>query len=241
MPRGIVGSERGGVLTNQLKDNPYSRRAARRGREGEPEPAEPVPAGVRRRLADRRPRQARLSERRDRHHDVERRVRALPQAHEPARIPVRARSASSQVQGEVMRELERRFPPEFRNRIDEVVLFAPLTQGRGAGDRAAATSSRSRATLQARGQDAERRAEALEQLVERGLQPGVRRAVPEARRSTSTIKLPISEQLEGRPRVPRAPRRRRGRGRRRRSAARRRAPRAPRVRHVAGRSGLEVG
>ena len=26
-----------------------------------------------------------------------------------------------------MRELERRFPPEFRNRIDEVVLFAPLT------------------------------------------------------------------------------------------------------------------
>ena len=24
MPRGIVGSERGGVLTNQLKDNPYS-------------------------------------------------------------------------------------------------------------------------------------------------------------------------------------------------------------------------
>src|SRR5437899_9580008 len=32
-----------------------------------------------------------------------------------------------QVHGEVMRELERRFPPEFRNRIDEVVLFAPLT------------------------------------------------------------------------------------------------------------------
>jgi ATP-dependent Clp protease ATP-binding subunit ClpA len=31
------------------------------------------------------------------------------------------------VQGEVLRELERRFPPEFRNRIDEVVLFAPLT------------------------------------------------------------------------------------------------------------------
>src|SRR5437764_4712428 len=32
-----------------------------------------------------------------------------------------------QVEGEVVRELERRFPPEFRNRIDEVVLFAPLT------------------------------------------------------------------------------------------------------------------
>ena len=33
-----------------------------------------------------------------------------------------------QVQSEVNRELERRFPPEFRNRIDEVVLFQPLTK-----------------------------------------------------------------------------------------------------------------
>jgi len=32
-----------------------------------------------------------------------------------------------QVQGEINRELERRFPPEFRNRIDQVVLFQPLT------------------------------------------------------------------------------------------------------------------
>ena len=42
-----------------------------------------------------------------------------------------------QVQGEVMRELERRFPPEFRNRIDEVVLFAPLTHDEVARDRRA--------------------------------------------------------------------------------------------------------
>ena len=33
-----------------------------------------------------------------------------------------------QVQGEINRELERRFPPEFRNRIDQVVVFAPLTK-----------------------------------------------------------------------------------------------------------------
>src|SRR5205823_3655011 len=33
-----------------------------------------------------------------------------------------------QVRGEIFRELERRFPPEFRNRIDEVVLFDPLSQ-----------------------------------------------------------------------------------------------------------------
>jgi len=33
-----------------------------------------------------------------------------------------------QVQGEINRELERRFSPEFRNRIDQVVLFQPLTK-----------------------------------------------------------------------------------------------------------------
>ena len=33
-----------------------------------------------------------------------------------------------QVQSEINRELERRFPPEFRNRIDQVVLFQPLTK-----------------------------------------------------------------------------------------------------------------
>ena len=33
-----------------------------------------------------------------------------------------------QVQAEITRELERRFSPEFRNRIDEVVIFRPLTK-----------------------------------------------------------------------------------------------------------------
>ena len=74
---------------------PVLGRAARRDREGEPEPAERVPAGVRRRLAHRRPRQARLSVGRHRHHDVERRVRALPQAAEPAGIPLRSGCRSS--------------------------------------------------------------------------------------------------------------------------------------------------
>ena len=53
-------------------------------------------------------------------------VGELPEAHEPPWFLSRTVGVE-QVQGEVMRELERRFPPEFRNRIDEVVLFAPLT------------------------------------------------------------------------------------------------------------------
>src|ERR1051326_74173 len=36
------------------------------------------------------------------------------------------KSGVEQVQGEVMRELERRFPPQFRHRIPAGALFAPL-------------------------------------------------------------------------------------------------------------------
>ena len=36
-------------------------------------------------------------------------------------------SGSSRSRARCIRELERRFSPEFRNRIDEVVLFAPLS------------------------------------------------------------------------------------------------------------------
>jgi ATP-dependent Clp protease ATP-binding subunit ClpA len=33
-----------------------------------------------------------------------------------------------QIQSDVLREVERRFTPEFRNRIDEVVIFQPLSR-----------------------------------------------------------------------------------------------------------------
>ena len=45
--------------------------------------------------------------------------------------PLGFRSAQvgiEQIHGEISRELERRFSPEFRNRIDEVVIFTPLTK-----------------------------------------------------------------------------------------------------------------
>ena len=62
-----------------------------------------------------------------------------------------------QVQGEVMRELERRFSPEFRNRIDEVVHVRAADEGRGAADRAAADLTKIAQTLRAGGTDADGR------------------------------------------------------------------------------------
>jgi ATP-dependent Clp protease ATP-binding subunit ClpC len=86
MPRGIVGSERGGVLTNQLKDHPYSVVLL-----DEVEKASPSMLNVFLQAFDEgldhgRTRQARVSERLDRHHDVEHRVGVLPQAEQPARV-----------------------------------------------------------------------------------------------------------------------------------------------------------
>ena len=95
MPRGIVGSERGGVLTNQLKDNPYTVVLL-----DEVEKASPsllnlfLQAFDEGWLTDGRGKRV-YSERRRRHHDVEPRVGELPQADEPARVPARGRSASS--------------------------------------------------------------------------------------------------------------------------------------------------
>ena len=80
-----------------------------------------------------------------------------------------------------MRELERRFSPEFRNRIDEVVIFRPLTKDEVRADRACSRSRRSQRSLARSGRTLTVTPEALEQLVTGRLQPGLRRALPEAR------------------------------------------------------------
>jgi ATP-dependent Clp protease ATP-binding subunit ClpA len=97
-----------------------------------------------------------------------------------------------QVQGEVMRELERRFPPEFRNRIDEVVLFAPLSHNE-VREISKHYLAQVKDTLARSGKTIEISDEALELLVKKGysLAFGARflkRVIDEC------IKLPISAQ-----------------------------------------------
>jgi ATP-dependent Clp protease ATP-binding subunit ClpC len=126
MPRGIVGSERGGVLTNQLKDNPYTVVLL-----DEVEKASPsllnlfLQAFDEGWLTDGRGRRVYLSD------AVVIMTSNIGSEHFrklTSAVGFRNQTVGvEQVQGEVLRELERRFPPEFRNRIDSVVLFAPLT------------------------------------------------------------------------------------------------------------------
>jgi ATP-dependent Clp protease ATP-binding subunit ClpA len=95
------------------------------------------------------------------------------------------------VEGEVSRELERRFSPEFRNRIDEVVIFRPLTKEE-VREIAVQQIGRIQETLSRRGRRLTVTPEALEQIVQDGysLAYGARflRRVIEDR-----IKMPISQ------------------------------------------------
>ncbi len=125
MPRGIVGSERGGILTNQLKDNPYTVVLL-----DEVEKASPSLLNVFLHafdegwMTDGRGKRVYLSDA-----VVIMTSNIGSESFRKLTSPLGFLSRTvgvEQVQGEVMRELERRFPPEFRNRIDEVVLFAPL-------------------------------------------------------------------------------------------------------------------
>jgi ATP-dependent Clp protease ATP-binding subunit ClpA len=127
MPRGIVGSERGGILTNQLKDNPCSVILL-----DEVEKASPALLNVFLQafdegwLTDGRGKRVYLSDA-----FVIMTSNAGSEHFRKLSSPMGFRSGQmplDQVQGEINRELERRFSPEFRNRIDQVVLFQPLTK-----------------------------------------------------------------------------------------------------------------
>jgi ATP-dependent Clp protease ATP-binding subunit ClpC len=126
MPRGIVGSERGGILTNQLKDNPYTVVLL-----DEVEKASPnllnlfLQAFDEGWMTDGRGKRVYLS---DSVVIMTSNIGSENFRRLTSPLGFLSRTVGvEQVEGEVMRELERRFPPEFRNRIDEVVLFAPLT------------------------------------------------------------------------------------------------------------------
>ena len=126
MPRGIAGSDRGGLLTNALKDNPYSVILL-----DEIEKASPAVLNLFLQafdegwLTDGRGRRVYLSD------AIVIMTSNVGSEHfRKFTSPLGFLSGPvdvGQVAGDIRRELERRFSPEFRGRIDEVALFAPLS------------------------------------------------------------------------------------------------------------------
>ncbi|MFQ3639709.1 MAG: ATP-dependent Clp protease ATP-binding subunit, partial [Chloracidobacterium sp.] len=128
MPRGIVGSERGGILTERLRDNPYTVLLL-----DEIEKASPyllnlfLQAFDEGWLTDGRGKKVYLSD------AIIIMTSNLGSENfkkymKPLGFGVKSLGDMKEIKNEVLKAAETRFSPEFRNRIDEIVVFSPLTQ-----------------------------------------------------------------------------------------------------------------
>jgi len=128
MPRGIVGSERGGILTERLRDNPYTVLLL-----DEIEKASPfllhlfLQAFDEGWITDGRGKKVYLSD------SIVIMTSNLGSESfkkymKPLGFGQKSTSDVKAVKREVMKAAEDRFSPEFRNRIDEIVVFSPLTE-----------------------------------------------------------------------------------------------------------------
>lgn len=127
MPRGFVGSERGGVLTEQLRDDPYTVLLL-----DEVEKASPylmnlfLQAFDEGWLTDGRGKKVYLSDAivimtsnlgSDNFKKYEK----------PLGFGTKSKGEMREIKSAVMKAAEERFSAEFRNRIDQIVVFSPLT------------------------------------------------------------------------------------------------------------------
>jgi ATP-dependent Clp protease ATP-binding subunit ClpC len=127
MPRGIVGSERGGILTEQLRENPYTVLLL-----DEVEKASPylmnlfLQAFDEGWMTDGRGKKVYLS---DAIVIMTSNLgsESFKKYEKPLGFGQKTLGDVRQIKNEVMKAAEQRFSPEFRNRIDEIVVFSPLT------------------------------------------------------------------------------------------------------------------
>jgi ATP-dependent Clp protease ATP-binding subunit ClpA len=128
MPRGIVGSERGGILTERLRDNPYTVLLL-----DEVEKASSyllnlfLQAFDEGWITDGRGKKVYLSDAivimtSNLGSD------SFKKYMKPLGFGSKTLADVKQIEREVIKAAEERFSPEFRNRIDEIVVFSPLTQ-----------------------------------------------------------------------------------------------------------------
>lgn len=127
MPRGIVGSERGGILTEQLRDNPYTVLLL-----DEVEKASPylmnlfLQAFDEGWMTDGRGKKVYLSD------AIVIMTSNLGSENfkkyeKPLGFGQKTLGDVKAIKNDVMKAAENRFTPEFRNRIDEIIIFSPLT------------------------------------------------------------------------------------------------------------------
>src|SRR5215210_4936646 len=126
MPRGIVGSERGGVLTEQLRENPYTVLLL-----DEVEKASPTLMNLFLQAFD----EGWLTDGRGKKVYLSDAIIIMTsnlgsenfkKYEKPFGFGTKTLGDMKAIRGDVMKAAENRFSPEFRNRIDEIVVFSPL-------------------------------------------------------------------------------------------------------------------
>lgn len=190
MPRGIVGSERGGILTERLRENPYTVLLL-----DEVEKASPyllnlfLQAFDEGWLTDGRGKKVYLSD------AIIIMTSNLGSENfkkfmKPLGFGQKTRADIEEIKREVMKAAEGRFTPEFRNRIDEIVIFSPLTEDEVKQIAQLYLSSLER-QMERQGKQLRITEAALEWLVEKGFSPTygarfLKRTIDEQ------VKLPIT-------------------------------------------------
>ncbi len=192
MPRGIVGSERGGILTEHLRDNPYTVLLL-----DEVEKASPYLMNIFLQafdegwITDGRGKKVYLSD------AIVIMTSNLGSENfkkyeSPLGFGQQARGNFKQIRNDVMKAAETRFTPEFRNRIDEIIVFAPLTRDE-VREIAKLYLTKIQRNMERQGKLVEVTDGALEMLTERGFSPtyGARFL---KRHIDQKVKLPITNE-----------------------------------------------
>ena len=127
MPRGIVGSERGGILTEQLREDPYTVLLL-----DEVEKANPYLMNIFLQAFD----EGWITDGRGKKVYLSDAIvimtsnlgsESFKKYEKPLGFGQKSLGDIREIKGAVMKAAEQRFSPEFRNRIDEIIIFSPLT------------------------------------------------------------------------------------------------------------------
>jgi ATP-dependent Clp protease ATP-binding subunit ClpA len=192
MPRGIVGSERGGILTEQLRDNPYTVLLL-----DEVEKASPYLMNLLLQafdegwMTDGRGKKVYLSD------AIVIMTSNLGSENfkkfeKPLGFGQKTLGDVKQIKGEVMKAAEQRFTPEFRNRIDEIVVFSPLTMDE-VREIARLYIGKLRRTMERQGKIVDVTDAAIDLLTEKGFSPAYGARFLK-RHIDQKVKLPITNE-----------------------------------------------
>ena len=192
MPRGIVGSERGGILTEQLRDNPYTVLLL-----DEVEKASPYLMNIFLQAFD----EGWITDGRGKKVYLSDAIvimtsnlgsESFKKYEKPLGFGQKTLGDIKQIKTEVMKAAENRFTPEFRNRIDEIIIFSPLTMDE-VRDIARLYLAKLKRNMERQGKIVEITEAAVDLLTENGFSPAYGARFLK-RHIDQKVKLPITNQ-----------------------------------------------